>query len=88
MLDVRTAQEAAIVSLPFVDLQQPHRQVAHVAAALPRDRDILVHCKAGLRSRIACETLAKLGFLPERLFSMEGGILAWATQLDPSMPLY
>ena len=88
VLDVRTAQEAAIVSLPFVDLQQPHRQVAHVAAALPRDRDILVHCKAGLRSRIACETLAKLGFLPERLFSMEGGILAWATQLDPSMPLY
>ena len=88
VLDVRTASEAAIVSLPFVDLQQPHRQVAHVVAALPRDRDILVHCKAGVRSRVACETLAKLGFPRDKLFSMEGGILAWARELDPSMPLY
>lgn len=88
VLDVRTEQEAAIVSLPFVDLQQPHRQVAHVVAQLPRDRDILVHCKAGVRSRAACETLAELGFSRERLYSMEGGILAWAKQLDKTMPLY
>ena len=69
-----------------VDLVQPHRQVAHVADALPKDRDILVHCKAGIRSKAACQTLAGLGFT--RLYSMDGGIIKWAKEVDPSMPVY
>jgi len=86
VLDVRSKAEAEIVSLPLVDLLQPHRQVAHVASQLPTDRDILVHCKAGVRSRAACHTLAGLGFT--RLYSMEGGIIQWAKKVDPTMPVY
>ena len=86
VLDVRSKAEAEIVSLPFVNLVQPHRQVAHVASALPTDRDILVHCKAGIRSKAACHTLAGLGFT--RLYSMDGGIIQWAKKVDPSMPTY
>ena len=36
-----------VVSLPRVDAQQPHRQMAGIVESLPRERDILVHCKAG-----------------------------------------
>ena len=88
VLDVRSKAEAEIVSLPFADMLQPHRQVSHVASALPRDRDILVHCKGGIRSKAACNTLASLGFDASRLHSMGGGIIQWAKQIEPSMPIY
>ncbi|KOO29934.1 adenylyltransferase sulfurtransferase [Chrysochromulina tobinii] len=63
-------------------------EVSHISTSLPRDRDILVHCKGGARSAAACQTLAQLGFEKDRLFSMDGGILAWAKRIDKSMPIY
>jgi molybdopterin/thiamine biosynthesis adenylyltransferase/rhodanese-related sulfurtransferase len=86
VLDVRSKAEAAIVSLPFVNLQAAHRGVESIVGALPTDRDILVHCKSGVRSRAACKTLAHLGFA--RLFSLDGGILGWAKSIDTSLPTY
>ena len=87
VLDVRTRAEAQIVSLPFVDLLQPHRKVLKVAAQLPVDgRDILVHCKTGIRSAVACHVLASHGL--SRLHTLDGGIIGWAQQIDPSMPTY
>jgi adenylyltransferase/sulfurtransferase len=87
VLDVRTRAEAQIVSLPFVDLQQPHRKVLKVAAQLPAEgRDILVHCKSGVRSAAACHALAAHGL--SRLYNLDGGILGWARQVDPTMPTY
>ncbi len=53
---------------------------------LPRDRDILVHCKLGGRSARACEDLAAAGFT--RLYNLEGGIIAWATDVDSSLNTY
>jgi hypothetical protein len=61
-------RHAAAVGLGFVDALQPHRQVSHISTSLPRDRDILVHCKGGARSAAACQTLAQLGFEKDRLF--------------------
>jgi adenylyltransferase/sulfurtransferase len=86
VLDVRSAAEAQIVSLRCVDRLQPHRQVALIEADLPRDRDILVHCKGGVRSAAACRSLAELGFA--RLYNLEGGIVAWAREVDASLPTY
>ena len=86
VLDVRRPHEAEIVALAFADRLQPHDQLASIADELPRDRDILVHCKLGGRSARACATLAELGFT--RLVNMEGGITAWATEIDTSLPTY
>ncbi len=86
VLDVRKAFEAEIVSLEFADRLQPHTEVLDIIAELPRDRDILVHCKMGGRSAQACAALAGAGF--ERLFNMEGGIRGWAEQVDDSLPVY
>ena len=86
VLDVRLPQEAEICQLPFADALVPHRNVKAAAGDLPRDRDILVHCKSGFRSRQACADLAGLGF--DRLFDMEGGILAWGRDVDPRLPKY
>ena len=86
VLDVRKPHEAEIVRLDFADRLQAHEDVAAIAADLPRDRDILLHCKGGVRSAMAAATLAGLGF--ERLFNLEGGINAWAREIDPSLPTY
>ena len=86
VLDVRKPFEAEIVALPFADRLHPHEDVLTIAASLPRDRDILVHCKLGGRSAKACEALAAAGFT--RLFNLDGGITAWATDVDPTLPTY
>ena len=85
-LDVRTAAEAAVASLPFADRLHPHRQVAQIAAEIPADRDVLVHCKTDIRSAAAARDLAAAGLT--RLYVLEGGIDAWAREVDPSLPVY
>ena len=86
VLDVRRPAEAEIVALAFADRLHPHDQVQVIADDLPRDQDILVHCKMGGRSAMACEALAALGF--NRLFNLEGGIVGWASEIDPDLPTY
>jgi adenylyltransferase/sulfurtransferase len=86
VLDVRKPFEADIARLAFADRLEPHETVASIADQLPRDRDIVIHCKLGGRSAKACEALAALGFT--RLYNVEGGITAWAQQIDPSLPTY
>ena len=86
VLDVRKPHEAEIVSLPFTDRLEPHETVARIAGELPRDRDIVLWCKSGARSVRAAEALAAMGI--GRLFQLDGGIVAWAKDVDPSLPTY
>lgn len=86
VLDVRLPQEAEISKLPFSDLLCPHREVEKVAAQLPREQDILVYCKVGGRSAQACEKLAALGFT--NLVNLDGGVIAWAKEIDARLPTY
>jgi adenylyltransferase/sulfurtransferase len=88
VLDVRRSSEAEIVKLAFADRLQPHTEVLHIVDELPRDRDILIHCKMGGRSAAAAQALADAGFDPQRLYNLDGGITAWAQEIDPSLPTY
>ncbi|TNE84145.1 MAG: molybdopterin-synthase adenylyltransferase MoeB [Deltaproteobacteria bacterium] len=85
VLDVRKPHEAQIVTLSFADRLQPHEDVLAIAGELPTDRPILVYCKTGGRSGTAAEILAQRGF---EVFNLEGGIKAWATEIDTSLPVY
>lgn len=88
VLDVRRPAEAEIVKLDFADRLHPHSAVLEIAEQLPRDADILVHCKMGGRSAKAIQALVQAGFDPQRLFNLEGGITGWAKEVDPSLPTY
>lgn len=57
MSPLRLPQEAEIASLPFVDRVCPHREVAGIVQQLPRDMDLLVHCKV----RARCVSPPELG---------------------------
>ena len=47
---------------------------------------IILHCKAGVRSLKAAKVLKQMGF--EDVKSMAGGIEAWSERIDPSIPKY
>ncbi len=50
------------------------------------DEDIVVHCKMGGRSAKAYEILKNAGFT--KIQNLQGGILAWADQVDNSLAKY
>jgi len=77
ILDVRSEMEYDQARLTTVDLNVDHGQVQTIMNDLPTDRDILVHCKGGMRSKMAIMLLTQSGFDSSRLFNLSGGIMAW-----------
>ncbi|WFN91982.1 adenylyltransferase/sulfurtransferase MoeZ [Gordonia sihwensis] len=53
---------------------------------LPHDRPIVLYCKTGIRSAEALAALKRSGF--DDAAHLQGGIVAWAAQIDPTMPVY
>ncbi len=85
-IDVRKPHELEIVSLDRVDLIKAHEAVLELLPDIEKGRDVLVMCKAGGRSAKACRALAEAGI--ENLYNLEGGITAWATDVNPNLPTY
>ena len=86
VLDAREAHEAEIVWLEMTDRMVQPEEIDAVIDELPKDRDILVFCRTGKRSVDVSEMLAARGF--GRVYNLEGGIAAWADEVDPEIPVY
>ncbi len=87
ILDVRNPNEWEIVRLNgtvLIPLPELPNRLAELKGK--EDTEILVHCKMGGRSAQACEILRQNGF--KNVKNVVGGINAWATQIDPSLPTY
>ena len=86
LLDVREAWEYAICQLADSQLV-PMQQIPAHAETLDPQQEIVVICHHGIRSKAVCEYLEQqFGF--ERLINLEGGIDAWARQLEPTLAVY
>ena len=79
ILDVRSDGEYQQVHVASCDLQVPHTAVLTVADQLPKNADIVIHCKSGMRSQLAAIELIKSGWDGKNLYNLEGGIIAWNT---------
>jgi molybdopterin/thiamine biosynthesis adenylyltransferase/rhodanese-related sulfurtransferase len=55
-------------------------------AKLPHDRTPVLYCKTGVRSAEALAAVKKAGFADA--MHLQGGIVAWAKQLQPDMVMY
>ena len=55
-------------------------------AKLPHDRVPVLYCKTGVRSAEALAVVKKAGFADA--MHLQGGIVAWAKQLEPDMVMY
>jgi rhodanese-related sulfurtransferase len=85
VLDVREKWELEAARLPGT-LDIPMGEVPQRLSELPRDRPIVVMCHAGSRSMKVANFLAQNGFT--QVASLEGGIRAWAEDVDPSVGTY
>ncbi len=85
LLDVREPAELTAASLPDA-LHIPMRQVPQRVDELPKDEPIAVLCHHGGRSAQVASFLAARGF--SDVVNVDGGIDAYARQIDASVPLY
>jgi len=87
LVDVREPAEFEIVSIPGAVLI-PKGDILNgsALAQLPQDRQIVLHCKSGVRSAEALAALKAAGLANS--VHVQGGVLAWQAQVDPSLPTY
>lgn len=85
MIDVREPHELAISKIEGSDVI-PLGQLASRMHELDSADDIVLFCKMGSRSVRALEVLSSAGF--RKIKNLEGGINAWAKEVDPSLPIY
>jgi adenylyltransferase/sulfurtransferase len=87
LVDVREPAEYEIVKIPGAVLIPKGDIVSGEALAqFPQDRQIVLHCKSGARSAEALAALKAAGF--RDAVHVQGGVLAWIRQVDPSLPAY
>ncbi|HEX3319244.1 MAG TPA: molybdopterin-synthase adenylyltransferase MoeB [Terriglobales bacterium] len=84
VLDVREPHEYQICNIggyliPLGDLPKRVHE-------LDSSKEIVAHCRSGVRSGKAADFLRQAGF--KKVHNLAGGILAWADRVDPSMPKY
>ena len=51
---------------------------------LPEDKKLLFICAAGVRSGLACEMAASMGYPPEKLYNIEDGTPIWIEKNHPT----
>ncbi len=78
LVDVREVAEWNVVRLPGARLAPLSELDAHLAS-LPRDRDLVLYCKAGVRSVTAARRLHAAGFT--RVWHLSGGLARWVAEL-------
>lgn len=85
ILDVREPFEYEIARIEGSKLI-PLDELSDRLGELNSDQEIVAVCKSGVRSACAVGLLQRSGFA--RSVNLEGGVEAWAEQIDPGMPRY
>lgn len=84
LLDVREPFEHQIAQIGGKLI--PMNDVPQRLAEIPREREIVVHCKLGSRSQKVAEYLQQAGY--PRVTNLAGGIIAWSSEIDSRVPKY
>lgn len=85
LIDVREPHEADICTLNGVLI--PMGDVPAHVDKFEKVKQVVVHCRSGKRSASVIQFLeSEHGF--DNLYNLEGGILAWAAEIDPEMEQY
>jgi sulfur-carrier protein adenylyltransferase/sulfurtransferase len=85
LVDVREPHELKISHIDGVQ-NIPLGQLAMRSKELDPQDEIVLICKAGVRSTRALHILLGAGF--HKLHNLKGGMNAWAREVDPSQPIY
>lgn len=85
IIDIREVEERDICSLKSDHI--PMDKVLERAEDLRKDIPLVIHCKAGDRASAVVHMLCRKHHM-DNVFNLEGGIIAWAEQVDPQMSTY
>lgn len=86
LIDVREPWEVEICAIEGSD-KIPMGEILTRAAELKKEVPVVIQCRSGGRSANVVNALEmQLGL--ENLYNLNGGILAWADQIDTSMEKY
>lgn len=87
LIDVREPAEWAINHIEGAELIPKSTLDSGAGLArVPQDRIAVLYCKTGIRSAEALLALKQAGFADA--VHLQGGIVAWARQLEPDMVMY
>ncbi|MDP9239281.1 MAG: adenylyltransferase/sulfurtransferase MoeZ [Actinomycetota bacterium] len=87
LVDVREPAEYEIVKIPgSVLIPKDEILSGRALAGIPQERPVVLYCKTGVRSAEALAALKAAGFTGAR--HVQGGVTAWATQVDKRLPTY
>ncbi len=85
LIDVREEHETEICTLNGELI--PMGTVVENIDKFSHDKKVVMHCRSGVRSGNVIAFLeTNHGF--DNLYNLKGGILAWAKEIDQSMPTY
>jgi sulfur-carrier protein adenylyltransferase/sulfurtransferase len=85
LIDVREPHEYEICNLDGELI--PQAEIPHNVDKIAKDKQVVIHCRSGARSGNMVKWLeSNHGFT--NLYNLKGGILAWAKEIDTSMPSY
>ena len=85
LLDVRETNEFEYCQIPGSQ-HMPMQSIPNRLDELPKDKPIVTICHHGMRSQQVAQFLLQNGFTD--IINLQGGVHAWATSVDNSMPTY
>lgn len=85
IIDVREPHEAEISKIK-ASILIPVDEIEQRANELDQNQLIILHCRTGVRSTRALIKLKSFGFT--KLKNLQGGINAWANEIDKTLPVY
>jgi molybdopterin/thiamine biosynthesis adenylyltransferase/rhodanese-related sulfurtransferase len=87
LVDVREPNEYEINKIPgSVLIPKGEFLNGNALTQLPSDKQVVLHCKSGVRSAEALAVVKGAGYADA--VHVGGGVVAWVNQIDPSQPSY
>lgn len=90
LLDVRNPNEVEISTIEGTDLLIPVGELSGRLSEInpwkESDKEVIVYCRSGGRSAMACGILKQSGFA--KVHNVEGGILLYSDEVDSSLAKY
>lgn len=85
LVDIREPQERSNTSIPGTTHTIPLTELEQRLGELDKEAEIVLYCRVGRRSALARDYMARTGF--ENVRSLKGGIKAWVSEVDRSVPV-
>ena len=84
LIDVREEHELEICEIGGEHI--PMGDVMNNLDKISKTKQVIVMCRSGARSGSVCKALEAEGL--DNIYNLKGGILAWASEIDPSLTKY